>query len=61
MVGARVITVVSYLILETFPAASRAQAYRVFDPSDENRYDVGAFDVHDPETGDGVVDVSVSK
>ena len=57
----RVIVTESFNEVETLPAASLAQAYRVFDPDVPNEYEVGTEDVHDPELALRVLDDSVNK
>ena len=48
------------LEVETFPAASFAQAYRVFDPADRKVYEVGGDPVQYIEVDAGAEFVSVS-
>ncbi len=57
----KVITTLSFNEDETFPAASLAQAYNVFEPAVANVYVVGAEPVQVPSPADGVDDVSVRR
>ena len=58
--GGSVIVTESLRDVDTFPAASLAQAYNVLEPSVENVYVVGAEDVQPLSPANGAVEVSVS-
>jgi hypothetical protein len=47
------------LLAETFPAASLAQAKRIWVPEDEKVKEAGGVDVHTPAVGDGVAEDSL--